>query len=122
MTLTQTVASWDRKAALNSVDGDTELLVELAEIFLQGSELLMQQVGHAIDTGDATELHHAAHTLKGSIANFFAQDARESALALEMAGRAGHFDGARETFGRLTTQLQCLEVDLAEFIAAKGAN
>jgi two-component system sensor histidine kinase/response regulator len=120
MTLTQTATSWDREAALNSVDGDTELLVELAEIFLEGSQALLEQVGHSIDAANPIELHHAAHTMKGSIANFFAQDARDSAQALEMSGRAGHFDGARETFGKLTQQLQCFEAELAEFIAAKG--
>jgi len=122
MTLTLTAASWDRQAALNSVDGDTELLLELAEIFLQGSEPLLERVGRAIDAADATELHHAAHTLKGSIANFFAHDARDSAQALEMSGRAGHFNGAGKTFCKLKEQLRCFEADLAEFIAAKGGN
>jgi len=119
--VTETQASWSREAALHSVDGDTELLLELADIFLQGSQSLLERIEQAIDAGDSTGLYQTAHTLKGSIANFFAQDARDSAYALEMAGRAGRLEGARQVFGRLAEQLRCFEADLSDFIAAKGA-
>jgi HPt (histidine-containing phosphotransfer) domain-containing protein len=110
--LTDLKPCWNREAALKSLDGDAELLVELAEIFLEGCEPLLERVGRAIDANDSTELHYAAHTLKGSIANFFAQDARDAAQALEMAGRAGHLGGAREVYQQLTGHLRCLEADL----------
>ena len=118
-TLTETKPCWNKDAALQALDGDTELLMELAGLFLEGSGQLLERIGRGIEAANSTELYHAAHTLKGSMANFCAQEARDSAHVLEMAGRAGHLEGAREMFRTLTGQLQCLEADLAEF-AARG--
>jgi hypothetical protein len=54
--------------------------------------------------------------MKGSIANFFAQEARDGAYALETAGRAGNLDGVWETFRRLEGHLRILEADLSELL------
>jgi two-component system, sensor histidine kinase and response regulator len=57
-------------------------------------------------------LHHAAHTLKGSVANFCAQEPFESAYRLERMGRAGDLAGAEEALAALERQLLDLEPSL----------
>jgi HPt (histidine-containing phosphotransfer) domain-containing protein len=109
------MASWDCEAALQSVDGDRELLVEMAELFLQDSGKLLAEIGQAIQAGDATALHHSAHTLKGSVANFAAADARETALQLEIMGRSGNLTGAPARYSALMAVMQRVDADLSEF-------
>jgi two-component system sensor histidine kinase/response regulator len=116
--MTAAQASWDLDAALQSVDGDRELLVEMAELFLQDSGQLLAEIGQAIQTGDAAALHRSAHTLKGSVSNFVAREARETALQLEMMGRSGDLTGAPARFNALITEMQRVETDLSEFARA----
>ena len=116
--MTQVKASWDQEAALQSVDGDTELLVEMAELFLQDSARLLQEIGEAVAAGDASGLHRSAHTLKGSVANFAAEEACETAFQLEMMGRSGNLTGASERYTALAAAMHQVDADLLEFTRA----
>jgi HPt (histidine-containing phosphotransfer) domain-containing protein len=116
--MTQVKASWDREAALQSVDGDTELLVEMAQLFLQDSSRLLDEIGQAIQAGNASGLHRSAHTLKGSVANFVATEACETALQLEMMGRSGNLAGAPERYTALVAEMRRVDADLSEFAGA----
>jgi len=116
--MTHLKASWDVEAALQSVDGDRELLVEMAELFLEESGRLLEEAGQAIQAGSASGLHHSAHTLKGSVANFAAEEAREASLQLEMMGRSGNLAGAQERYEGLVAEIRRVEADLREFIQA----
>jgi HPt (histidine-containing phosphotransfer) domain-containing protein len=77
----------DLVAVLERVGGDEELLSEITAIFLEDYPSLIREIKAAIEAGDAKRLEVAAHTLKGSVANFGAQDAIEAALRLEQLGR-----------------------------------
>lgn len=120
MTDTKTIepgaAIWNREDALKTVDDDMELLVELANLFLEGSQAALDRIEQAIDTSDSAELYRGAHSLKGSLANFCAPDLRDAAHVLEMTGRNGHLDGARELFQRIVRQVREFEASLEEFI------
>jgi HPt (histidine-containing phosphotransfer) domain-containing protein len=116
MTLVE--ASWDLEAALQSVDGDRELLVEMAELFLQDSGHLLEEIGQAIQAGSASGLHRSAHTLKGSVANFVADQARDAALQLETMGRAGNLAEAPQQYALLVAEIHRVEADLSEFVQA----
>jgi HPt (histidine-containing phosphotransfer) domain-containing protein len=80
---------FDKAAALDRVDGDVELLAELAGLFLEDCPSLLQQIQEAVAASDSKKLAQAAHTLKGSVGNFCAKPATEAALRLEMMGRSG---------------------------------
>ena len=116
--MTEVRASWDQAAALQSVDGDWELLVEMAELFLQDSGRLLAEIGQAIQAGDAGALHRTAHTLKGSVANFAAGKARETAFQLEMMGRSGNLSGAPALYTTLMAEMQRVDADLSNFARA----
>ena len=110
--------SWDRDAALQSVDGDCELLVEMAGLFLQDSAMLLDDIGQAIQAGDAAGLHRSAHTLKGSVANFAAEEAYQTALQLEQIGKSGDLTAAPSRYAALVEAIHRVDAGLAEFAGA----
>jgi HPt (histidine-containing phosphotransfer) domain-containing protein len=86
----------DRTAILDRVGGDLDFLEEIAALFAEDCPKLLTDIRSAIAAGNPTALEHAAHTLKGSVANFGAEPARQAALELEMLGRKGDLRPAPE--------------------------
>ena len=81
--------AFDVDTALAGVDGDEELLRELAALFLEGSPDLLVEILNAADAGDLSRLHRAAHAFKGSVANFGPGPAFEAASHLETLAKTG---------------------------------
>ena len=109
-------AAWNQAAALEAVEGDSGLLVEMAELFLEDSAGLTAAIAQAIAHGRASDLHHAAHTLKGSVANFCAERAREAAYHLEVMGRTNDLRRAQEGFAVLVEEMHRVETELQQFV------
>jgi PAS domain S-box-containing protein len=113
------VRSYDRVfdvgAVLDSLDGDSQLLREVAGIFLAQSPKHMGKIRRGISDLDPEILQRAAHALKGSAANLLAQGVMEAALKLEEIGRAGSVAGAKEALVTLEEELGKLESALGEF-------
>jgi two-component system sensor histidine kinase/response regulator len=110
----QQLVNWT--TALDVVAGDRLLLVEVVDAFLQEAPQQMNAVDESIRQRDAVTLRRSAHTLKGSLRYFGAQAAFDIALALEMAGMAGQFEGAAERAASLRDLLQRVLRELADFI------
>jgi PAS domain S-box-containing protein len=110
--------SFDPAVALKRVDGDRELLKEVANLFFEDTPRLLTEVRNAIQRGDGKALERSAHALKGSVSNFGARTASEAAFSLEQMGRNGDFARANEVFaqleGQLTLLLPALETALKE--------
>jgi HPt (histidine-containing phosphotransfer) domain-containing protein len=64
---------FDRQAFLQRVDGDEELLEKLLEIFLEHAPQQLQELGQALETGDAPGLQGQAYSLKGAAASISAE-------------------------------------------------
>jgi HPt (histidine-containing phosphotransfer) domain-containing protein len=109
MDVSQQLVNLNKALALERLGGDEQLLAEIAGLFLDHYPSLMEQIRDAVSRRDAGALHHAAHTLKGSVANFYAQAAVESAYQLECMGRAGDLAGAEDPLAALEQQLRSLE-------------
>ncbi|WP_176592245.1 Hpt domain-containing protein [Sphingobium sp. EM0848] len=82
-----TLLDWTR--ALQNADGDEDLLIELAGVFIDEGPEMMRQVRAAIDVRDARELQRAAHSLKGTAHIFAASAATDAAFRLEAMGAEG---------------------------------
>ena len=102
----------DRPLALSRVGGDIELLREIAGLFLDDYPRVLAELRVAVGQGDARGVEHAAHGLKGSVANFGAQAAVDAALALETLGRSGRLDGWEPMLQTLELALQTLRPEL----------
>ena len=78
--------AFDLAAALERVDGDEELMQELAGLFLDECPQRMAEIHQSILKRDTSGLMRSAHALKGSVANFGARAATDAAGRLEKAG------------------------------------
>ena len=102
-------------ADLKRVGGDHDLLRELAGLCADECPKLMAEIRGAVARKDAAKLRIAAHTLKGSVATFAADEAAAAAQRLEEMGRGGRWDGVDDALaaveaavGRLRPALDAL--------------
>jgi PAS domain S-box-containing protein len=121
MNETKAALNFDPSVALLRVDGDRDLLKEVAGLFLEDTPRLLLEIRNAILCADAKALERSAHTLKGSVGNFGARNAFEAAFALEQMGRAGDFARAEEIFAQLERQLALLAPALEALMKEKAA-
>jgi PAS domain S-box-containing protein len=106
----------DFKAALEHVAGDTDLLRELAGVFVAEAPKMMAALHDAVAAHDAARLRRAAHTLKGAASTFGARAALEAARRLELIGISGDLTGAPAAYDELRQELDHLLRVLAGFV------
>ena len=94
-----------RAAFLEGLGNDTTLAKRLIDLFLQDSGKLVDDINAAIQERDGERLRRAAHTLKGSVSNFPAGAARDTAARMEVIGFDGDFDAAQEVFPLLEKEI-----------------
>jgi HPt (histidine-containing phosphotransfer) domain-containing protein len=104
----------DEEAALAALDGERELLSQLATMFVEDSHELLEALDRAVAAGDCRSARHAAHSLKGQVATFFATPAVELAQRLEHEAAEGRLTELtcggctqlRQSIGRLVEELR----------------
>ena len=82
----------DVKEALARIEGDRDLLRELAVMFRDESPRLLTEIKRCAELRDAEGLAASAHSLKGACVSLSAKPAANAALVLEMLGQASRFD------------------------------
>jgi CheY-like chemotaxis protein/HPt (histidine-containing phosphotransfer) domain-containing protein len=100
--------SIDLSQAMDAVDGDKELLKELACEFIEDVPQQLGEIRSVIKKGDAHQLERKAHSFKGAVGNFGAKTAWELAYRLENLGRESRVRGAIGVYNRL-------EMEMAKF-------
>jgi signal transduction histidine kinase/DNA-binding response OmpR family regulator len=110
---------FDRGKALEQFEGDEELLMEIAGMFVQERPAMMSAIQTAIERGDSQELRIAAHTLKGVVGNFRAEPAVEAALRLEQMGKRGDLSGAAAAWEALNEAIDGLLNALKALLSQK---
>ncbi|MBV8817868.1 MAG: Hpt domain-containing protein [Acidobacteriaceae bacterium] len=107
--------SFDLSIALGMTGGDTQLLKELTELFLEEYPKLLECLRSAIASKDPRKIEMAAHKLKGSTSGFGAKLAVEKALFIEKQGREGNLDGLDQAFQELEQAYEPLLRELQEY-------
>ncbi len=102
----------DRELSLSRVGGDAELLKEIAILFLEDYPKVVADLRDAAARGDAKGVERNAHSLKGSVSNFGAQVAVETALKLENLGRDHDLDDVPPLLDALDRTLLVLKREL----------
>jgi len=105
----------DMEEVLARVEGDMQLLRDMAGLFLDECPRLMSNIQQAIELGDTKALARAAHALKGSVGNFAAKGAFDAALKLEMMGRNGDLSQSEQSYADLEEQVEPLKSALISF-------
>ena len=103
-------------------EGDPDIVAEVGGLFLKHSPDKVKAILVALETGDAKGLYLAAHSLKSSSAYIGAM--RLSALAkdLEMMGRSGALEGARDLADRMQEEFNLATKALQAEIARSDQN
>jgi PAS domain S-box-containing protein len=102
----------DYDAALARVGGDVELLAELAGLFLEEYPQLMESARTGLTDGKPEQAHSSAHQLKGLLAQFGAERAREVAFQVESASRRSEVETALQALAELERLMALLRPEL----------
>jgi HPt (histidine-containing phosphotransfer) domain-containing protein len=106
----------DLSEALSRADGDQDLFLTLAELFLQESPKEAAAARVALERQDGAGLASAAHKLKGSVMQMCAPRLLESAKRLEELGRLGEFAEASSVCAEVEMGLVEVHTALRELI------
>jgi len=105
----------DLRAALEAVGGDSELLKEVVEAFLEECPLILQSSKDAVERGDAGQLARFAHTLRGAMSTLGAEEAFHEAGQLEQAAKQGRLHDAGSLIAQLEVEVERLSSLLVTF-------
>src|SRR5947209_18634697 len=97
----QQLQQLDEALALSRVGGDSDLLREVVDLFLDDFPNTLENIRSAVAAKDPTAVEHQAHSLKGSVSTFGARRAFEAALALEKIGRSKDLTGVENGLAQL---------------------
>lgn len=81
---------WDKATALESVDGDQELLQELISLFIDTMESDISKTKNGKQTENNDEVASAAHSIKGSSVALGFEDVRGLAEKIERNAKEGN--------------------------------
>jgi CheY-like chemotaxis protein len=107
---------FDKAELVDRLEGDQDLLRELIEAFLAEADPLVQQVSEAVAKRDASDLHRAAHKLKGTVSTLGGKSATRVAMALETMGRSGELKDSEAALEQLRREMAALKKCLAELV------
>jgi len=102
----------DESVALSRVGGDVDLLREIVSLFLDDYPQSLELIRQAVAQGDRAGLERHAHSLKGSVSTFGAQEVFDAAFDLEKQGRSGDLSSAAPGVARLEKALSELRPEL----------
>ena len=112
--------TWNPAEALNRMGNNDQLLHELIALFLREYPAAMQSIAKAVKDQDGEALANAAHTLKGSVGYFCADEVTDVVRQLECLGREGNLTGAARLLDRLRRLMTALDSAMREFIEQKS--
>jgi two-component system sensor histidine kinase/response regulator len=102
-----------RESMLKRLEGNSELLTELVQLFLEEAPQLMEAMRKALQQGDMHTLARSAHSMKGALGNFLADAAVSAASQLEGDAKRGDVEAAKAGLATLEVVVDRLLTDLA---------
>jgi PAS domain S-box-containing protein len=106
----------DWPAALKVVNGDRDLLREIAQAFIEESQEIMPQLRAALTEGDEATAGRLAHTIKASFRTIGVAEAHDVALACEQAAKGGQMEVVSDRLPELAEATEKVCEQLAGFI------
>jgi HPt (histidine-containing phosphotransfer) domain-containing protein len=110
----------DLKDALERVQDDKELLLELFDIFQEDFPGKRDAILAAFKKGDSNSFRQLAHGLKGATGNISARQMHENCVELDLMGKEGDLTGAGERLELLDKQYAEFKVEAAKLKAQFG--
>ncbi len=105
----------DERAALEALNGDRQLLSELAVMFVEDAPNLLQELEAATERRDFETAARTIHSLRGLSSTFYAANIVDLASRLENDVKNASFDSLYAGgFHELSSSIQCLAQALRE--------
>jgi len=101
--------------ALETLDGDEELLKNCFDDFMDQLPAMLQDINEAIAAESASELNRTAHRFKGSLVYLAAEPAAKLANQLETMGEAGDMGRAKDTYLALAHECDNVKAFIAHY-------
>jgi len=111
--LSQHNENLNRALILERLEGDSELLTELVELFLGQAPQLIGAMRKALQQGDMEELARSAHSMKGAASNFIAHGTVSAASRLEDDAKRKDAESAKVELATLEVVVERLLTELA---------
>jgi signal transduction histidine kinase/HPt (histidine-containing phosphotransfer) domain-containing protein len=108
---------FDWATALQRIDGDEDLLREIAELVIEACPSWITELDQHLTERDQASLRRAAHTIKGSAENLGAARTVAAAARLEAAAAQGEFDKAGALFPECRDAVSQLLTALRQFLS-----
>lgn len=102
-------------------DGDEDIFVEIRDDFVSTYPEMVEAVVEAAKNQDHEKLHISAHTMKGVLATFCADELREVAFEIEMMGKDNNLARSVERAEFLAKEIEALIEELKSFDTTKMA-
>jgi HPt (histidine-containing phosphotransfer) domain-containing protein len=96
---------WNPTRTLEQLEGDENLLRDIARIFLEEAPKLIARLRDGIGTRNAELLERTAHSLKGQLAYLGAYGASQKSRELEDTGQRGDFQSAQRIVDELEREI-----------------
>ncbi len=88
--------------------GDREIFLEISRYFASRLPDALEELGLALEAGNAVEATRYAHSMKSNCSAMGAEQLREQCRALEGVCRRGEIDSARELYMELVPLMLAL--------------
>jgi two-component system sensor histidine kinase/response regulator len=111
-------AAFEDRVLHERFDGDVELLRVVAGTFLESTPPLLVEMREALAAANPASVSRIAHRLRGSLANFGADDAVQAASRLEKMGAEGDLAGADQACDSLMEGYDALRTGLERLLMA----
>ncbi len=103
----------DLKDALERVQDDKELLLELFDIFQEDFPGKRDAIRASFEKGDAVSFRQLAHGLKGATGNISAKEMHLNCVELDLLGKDGDVSNAKEKLDLLDKQYEAFKAEAA---------
>ena len=111
----------DLEDALQRVDGDRELYLELIEIFFSDYENNLAALKEHLKVGDVKKFKEVIHMMKGVLGNISAKRAYHQAAKMDAQVKGGSLAGMENEIPKLEKNVAEFKVAVAEYKATGKA-
>lgn len=108
---------FDEATFLKNFQGMEDLAYDMVVIFLGSVDSMVAEVENAIKSNNAGQIEISAHSLKGSVSNFYAQECVQIAFKIEQMACGKSYDNneMNDCLKILKTTTKNLKKDLVSF-------
>ena len=96
---------FDQESALERVDGDTEFLKELIELFKSDCPEKLAQLSKGIKEEDYKTISETGHSLKSASGNLSLTRVYDLSFKIETMGKEGKIQGIEKAYNELEEEL-----------------